>query len=252
MKKLKLTLAIVGMTAASASFAGSCGPANLAAWDNVREDVAGQMVVDAPGMEGSACKLNVNATTNTGDRSRVQDRSPACENSFRARFLINADNVGVLANNQRNKVFNIQCSTGQNGGAVNCANVGVVQLRLQGNDGTNIFRSFVTDTGPATAADNRRKFDIAVGSGDQPFEIQWIRASAPGAADGVFRMWANGNTTEASPDIEFTDLENRDYCIDQINLGLIAPTQAWSNNQTGVNLEFDEYESRRQTAIGLN
>jgi len=65
-------------------------------------------------------------------------------------------------------------------------------------------------------------------------------------------MWANSNTTEASPDVEFTDLQNYNYCIDRMNLGIIAPTIGWANNQTNVKLQLDEYESRRQTPINLN
>jgi hypothetical protein len=250
-KVLKTSLVVMGMTLSSLAFA-QCDDTNLDAWDNVREDAAGQMDVVAGGLAGTACRLEVSATTDTAQRARVQDRTPACESSFRGRFLLNIDNLGVLADNQRNKLHNIQCNTADNGGAVACANVGVLQLRLQGDGGTNILRSFVTDEGPATVADNRRKFDVPVSSGEQAFEYQWIRESSDGAADGVFRMWANSNTTEASPDIEYTDLENFNYCIDRINLGLIQPTTAFSNNQTGVKIQIDEYESRRQTAIGLN
>ncbi|MCW8870309.1 MAG: hypothetical protein OQK49_06350 [Proteobacteria bacterium] len=250
-KVLKVSFAVVSMAFTSMSFA-QCDDTNLAAWDNVREDAAGQMDVVAGGLDGTTCRLEVSATTDNAQRARLQDRSPSCESSFRGRFLINADNFGALANNQRNKVHNIQCNVNDNGGAVACANVGVLQLRLQGDNGTNIFRSFVTDEGPATAADNRRKFDVPVNSGEQAFEYQWIRASAPGASDGIFRMWANSNTTEASPDVEFTDLQNYNYCIDRMNLGIIAPTIGWANNQTNVKLQLDEYESRRQTPINLN
>ena len=235
-KVLKTSLVVMGMTLSSLAFA-QCDDTNLDAWDNVREDAAGQMDVVAGGLAGTACRLEVSATTDTAQRARVQDRTPACESSFRGRFLLNVDNLGVLADNQRNKLHNIQCNTADNGGAVG---------------GTNILRSFVTDEGPATVADNRRKFDVPVSSGEQAFEYQWIRESSDGAADGVFRMWANSNTTEASPDIEYTDLENFNYCIDRVNLGLIQPTTAFSNNQTGVKIQIDEYESRRQTAIGLN
>ncbi|MFK8012622.1 MAG: hypothetical protein AB8B80_11310 [Marinicellaceae bacterium] len=248
---MKKTL-LIGALFASGTLFAQCDISNVeGAWENVREDVDTQMDVTGPGIVG-ACKLTVNSTSDNGDRARLRDRSPSCESSFRASFIMNADSVGALANNQRNKVYNFQCNSNLNGGAVDCANTGIGQFRLQGDDGSNILRSFVTDEGPATVADNRRKFDVPVGAGDQTFEIHWVRASAPGAADGIFKMWHSGNTTELNPNVQFTDLQNYNYCVDQVNLGLIQPTNGWVGNHAGKDLIFDEYESRRLSGITVN
>jgi hypothetical protein len=251
MKSIAKAAAMLSMAVSYNAFAGGCDDTNFAAWDTFREDVAGMLDAVAPGMETTACKAAFTPTANEAERSLLRDSSPACESSFRQRFLLNIDNWGTMGNVQRLKVHNAQCVTAQNGGAVACANTGVIQFRLQGNNGQNIMRSFVTDEGPATAADNRRKFDIPVNSGDQAFEYQWIRASGPGAADGVFRLWWNGNTVEASPDVEFTDMQNWNYCIDRVSLGMVSTNSFISSNQAGNALFIDEYESRRQTAIGV-
>lgn len=246
---LKKLTAVVALGFSFNSFA-QCDDTNFAAWDSVREDAAGQLESTAPGIDGN-CKAEFVPTADSSQRSLLRDSSPSCEASFRQRFIMNIDAFGTMGNVQRMKIHNAQCVTGQNGGAVACTNTGVVQFRLQGNNGSNIMRSFVTDEGAATASDNRRKFDIPVSAGNQAFEYQWVRASAPGAADGVFRGWWNGNTTEASPDVEFTDLENYNYCIDRVGLGMVSTNDFISNNQAGNSVIVDSYESRRQTAIGV-
>ena len=248
MKKKILTLmTTAGLMAAGSVFAGpTCGDANLAPWFNVREDVAGQLDVVAPGLGATACTLQVSSTATNTDRARVQDREPQCEFSYRAAFRFNVDAVGTLASNERNKLFNIQCNNNTNGGVVNCAGVGLAQFRLQGDGANNnILRSFVSDE---NQGDLRNRFDVPVAAGENTLEVQWIRASADGVSDGVFRGWWN-NTTEASPDVEITNLNNFNYCVDQINLGIIGATNAWAANHANENLLIDEFESRRQTGI---
>lgn len=241
----------------SANVFAQCDDTNFDAWTSAREDVAGSLEATAPGMAGTGCKMEAIALVDRDQRARVQDQSPQCENTYRARFLINVDNLGQLATNQRNKVFNAQCRQGLAGHdpAVTCSNTGVVQLKLQGNDtaDANIFRSFVIDENPVvTAADHRRKFDVTVSSGDQAFEIQYVRASGPGVLDGQFRLWANGNTDESSPDIEYTDLDNHNTCIDAANLGSVGPNNNFVTGSAGASILFDEFESRRVTGIGVN
>jgi len=253
MKILKATALVSAMALSFGAYAGGvCDDSNFDAWDAVREDVAGQLEATAPGLEGTGCKAEVTPTATFTELALLRDSSPSCESSFRQRFVMNIDSFGTMGNVQRLKAHNAQCLVAQNGGAVTCPNVGVLQFRLQGDGGNNIMRSFVTDEGPATAADNRRRFDIPVGSGDQAYEYQWIKETSDGAADGVFRMWYGGNTDESSPDVEFTDLENFNYCIDRVSLGMVGSNQFISNNQDGNALILDEYESRRQTAIGVN
>jgi len=244
---MKKILLIGALFASGASFA-QCDITNAQnAWDNVREDVATQMDVVAPGMAGTACLLTVNSTASNADRARVQDRSPNCESSFRAHFLVNVDALGSLAANERTKLYNVQCITGDAGG---CDGIGMVQLRLQGDGaGTNILRSFVAD---ANQADLRTRFDVPLVAGQNSVEIQWVRASSDAASDGIFRAWYPGNTVEAAPSFEVTNLDNFGYCVDQVNLGLIKATNAWATNKAGANINLDEYESRRVSAISLN
>lgn len=246
-RTMKVYIAVLSTFFAQMAFA-QCDDTNLTAWDDVREDVAGQMDVVSPGMNSTTCKLEVSSTSNSSDRARVQDQSPACESSFRSRFFVNADALGNLANNERNKLHNVQCITADTGGAVTCTGIGIMQFRLQGDNGNNILRSWVSDE---NQPDLRNRFDVPLAAGDNSIEFQWIRATSPGASDGVFRGWWN-NTTEASPDVEITNLDNYNYCVTQANLGIIKATNAWTATKSGVKVAIDEYESRRQTGIGVN
>jgi len=251
MKKLLIT-SLVGLAFSTGVF-GACTTTIAdveSAWDRVRIDNPSQMSLGDPGFEGTDCKLLVNATAGgTGsntDIARLQDRSPSCETSFRARFLVDFDALGVLANNQRNKLYTAQCVPAQNGGT--CTGTGVIQYKIRGNGGTNDIQAWVSDE---NQPDLRNRFNLPVQAGVNTYELQWVQATAPGASNGIFRAWAN-NSTLGSPDVEITNLKNSGYCIDQVNLGMFKPTRAWANNKTGLNIGIDEYESRRQTPIGLN
>lgn len=252
--KLNALLAVLGMLTTGAVFA-QCDDTNFNAWDNVREDVAGTLEAVAPGLESTSCKMQVQSTASSNDRARVQDDSPSCESSYRARFVYDVSNLGQLASTERVKVYNAQCDSTLNGGAVACSNTGVIQFKLKGENGGvgNSFRSFVIDESVPNA-DNRRKFDIpvGVGAGEEAVEFHWTRASAPGAANGTFKVWWGGNTTEASPDLVYNDLDNYNNCIDRTNLGLIRGNATFASGKQGVNFYFDEFESRRQTGIGVN
>ena len=251
-KLVKKGLVLACLMGSANAFAAGCTDANLAAWSDVREDVAGTLEVVAPGLEASACALQVQATASDADRARVQDQTAACENSYRARFVYDLSALGQLASAERTKVYNAQCT--DEGQGFTCSNTGVIQFKLKGdNSGVgNIYRSFVIDEGVANA-DNRRKFDIPVSmAGPEAVEFQWVRASSAGASDGIFRVWWGGNTTEASPDLEYTDLDNFDNCITQTNMGNIKANATFAAGKNGVNMIFDEFESRRQTGIGVN
>jgi len=245
----------LGMLLISSVAFSQCDDTNFDAWTAAQEDVAGTLEAVSPGLDSTTCKMQVQATVDNNDRARVTDASPSCESSYRARFLFDVSNLGQLDPTERVKVFNAQCIDAQNGGAVACSNVGVVQFKLKGdNSGTgNIFRSFVIDESVPNA-DHRRKFDIpvAVGGGEEAVEIHWTRASAPGASDGTFKAWWGGNTIEVTPDLSYSDLDNYNNCIDQANLGLIKGNPQFSAGQSAVNFYFDEFESRRQTGIVVN
>jgi len=253
MKKLILT-SLVGMALSTGALAGGACTTTVAdvtnAWSGLRIDDPSQVSIGSPGFEGTDCKILMNAsaggTSNDTDIARLKDVSPSCETSFRARFLVDFDELGVLDDNQRNKLYTAQCVPAQNGGT--CTGTGVIQFKVRGNSGVNDINGFVSDV---NQPDLRSRFTLPIQAGVNTYEVQWIQASAPGASDGEFRAWAN-NTTLGSPDVSITNLNNNGYCIDQVNLGMFKPTRAWANNKTGLNIAIDEYESRRQTPIGLN
>ena len=71
-------------------------------------------------------------------------------------------------------------------------------------------------------------------------EVRWVRASAPGAEDGIFAMWIDGDLKALQ-----TTLDNDVSTVDFVRLGALSV-------KTGAagTLYFDEFESRRETYVG--
>jgi len=71
-------------------------------------------------------------------------------------------------------------------------------------------------------------------------EFRWVRASAPAAGNGIFELWIDG-TLQAS----LATLDNDVSSVDFVRLGALSVKGGASGT-----LYFDEFESRRETAIG--
>jgi len=238
-----------------------CDDTNFAAWDTFREDVPGMVESTSPGIEGD-CKAEFKVGNAASDKGLLRDASPTCESSFKQKMILNVDAFSNMGFAQRQKIHNAQCVTNAHPGSPDCGKVGVVQFRLQGNKvGASDFdpvlfpkliRSYAADDGPLGGGVlNERYFDIPVSdsAGDMQIEYHWTRSTAPGVQDGTFKLWFDGNTDVNSPDVNFTDLDNHNYCIDRVTLGIIEQNDRVINNQAGNPIIFDSYESRRQTNI---
>jgi hypothetical protein len=71
-------------------------------------------------------------------------------------------------------------------------------------------------------------------------EGRWVRATAPGASDGVFELWVDG-----APQATLTSVDNDVSTVDFVRLGALSVKTGASGT-----LYFDEFESRRETLIG--
>jgi hypothetical protein len=76
-------------------------------------------------------------------------------------------------------------------------------------------------------------------------EIEWRQASAPGANDGLFRLWIDAGSASTPPARRITGIDNDQRGVDTLRIGAIAvPPGA-----TGA-LAIDRFDSRRASFIG--
>lgn len=198
----------------------------------------GTSAIIAGGLGGTTCHLNstINAGASGAAFATVQDTTPADEPRYRAQFIINADALTSQQLLQGVNVFTAN-STAAFGG------VGaVVRLSIFGG-GTRQLSFFTVDEGQPG---NVRSGVTALAAGENIVEVEW----QAGDGDGYFKMWVN-NSTEATPTVQRLDLNNDGWVgVNEIFLGLAAPTNQFVAGQSGRAVSFDEFDSRRTSFIG--
>jgi hypothetical protein len=158
----------------------------------------------------------------------VQDDTPNGENRYRVRFYFdpNTFDPGIVDGHLRTRLFIAFDGSSQRAitlvlrllnGAYG------IRGRVRRDDGTRADTPFVT-------------------VGDEPHfvEFDWIRSSAPGANDGAFTLLID-DVAQAP----VTGIDNDLSAIDFARMGALAV-------KTGAagTLLFDQFESRRERAIG--
>jgi hypothetical protein len=81
---------------------------------------------------------------------------------------------------------------------------------------------------------------VPIGDGAHSLEMHWIRASAPDASDGVFRLYVDNATVATLP-----DLDNDAGALESARLGALTVKAGASGT-----LFYDQFESRREFFIG--
>jgi hypothetical protein len=159
----------------------------------------------------------------------VQDDTPMGEARYRARFYLdpNGFDPGESAGHFRQPVFlGFQASPlkrllfivlRRRGGEYSIA------ARVRRDDNTQAMTPFVP-----------------IADGPNAIEIDWQRASAPGANDGRLEMWVDGASVAT-----LTGLDNDERGIDFVRLGAMSVRAGASGT-----LYFDEFVSRRLGDIG--
>lgn len=268
MKSLKFKLLCAAIAVAGGvQVAHAQCPTTPTAWEQSVPvtSAAGTFAINSPGLSsgtvnGGNCKFAVGITgaATRPDRARVQDRTPADEQRYRSRFLVNVDSLGVMGPGQRVKLFNIQSTIDPDGAGV-AASIGMVLVRLQGNPNGNGERGIIVRGGNFTgqtaafAAFNDTAF-LPLAAGTNRIELDLNIATA---GTGSLRIWVN-SSTEGTPTASLTGLTLTPWNpgVTQVNLGLIEPTADYINGATGfpskagIQYSVDEFESRRQTFIG--
>ena len=158
----------------------------------------------------------------------VQNDSPTNAGRYRMRFYLHPYNFdpGEALNHRRARVFLAFDEPSRRVMAVVLRRIGgvyAVSVRVRRDDDTQVDTSFYTLSAAA-----------------HTIEVDWQRATAPGANNGSLRLWVDDSLRQTLSGID-NDLAN----IDFVRMGAMSV-------KTGASgaLLFDEMESRTTTAVG--
>lgn len=233
-------IAAFGFT--SSAFA-QCPSSPVPPWSG-QSALLGSVAIQAGGYDGTSCKLASTLTGSAGSATAfVRDDTPANEPTYRAQFLVNAENLTGQNALQIARVFLATTATPPTGG-----NAALVTLSLAGA-GANKTLNIAT-----ACSDNAS--GVCVGAvtlnaanavaGTHRVEIAYTRG---GTGVGQLRVWAN-NTTEGTASLTIAANNEAWGGVDQAALGLASATAAFRSAQLNRAVFFDEFDSRRTTFIG--
>jgi hypothetical protein len=159
----------------------------------------------------------------------VQDDTPTNETTYRARFYFHPGDFdpGTTQAHFRTRIF-IAFEEGP------VRRLLALVLRRLNGQYSLMGRARLDDDAQA----NTGFFPIA--TSPHFVECRWVRASTPTAGNGVFELWIDG-----TPLASLTTLDNNRSAVDFVRMGALSVKAGASGT-----LYFDEFESRRERAIG--
>jgi hypothetical protein len=208
-------------------FADGFESGDLSAWSSAQTDGTDLTVSAAAAMAGTSYGLH--AVVNDRAGLYVEDDSPAGEARFRARFYLDpsAFDPGEAAGRFRTRVFLAFADAPLKR---------LVQVVLRRQSGQYSLAARVRlddDTLAETPFSD-------VSAGPHVVELDWRQSSAPGADDGALELWIDGLSAG-----NVAGLDNDARAVDFVRLGALSVKEGASGT-----LRFDEFESRRASAIG--
>jgi len=230
--KMKLlSLALVGLCGFAGSAMAACpaGPdtAHGGAWSAVNA-LGGTAVIATPGYATTECRLDSTLTGDASAFATVEDDSPTAEPSYRAAFIINADNLTTLGAIDAAYIFNANSGTGPQ-----------ISLSIVGDGAGGHLVSYVVPDTNAAGGSDIGSFPLT--AGENHIEIQ--------IASPTFGIWVNNNNP-SSPNATVTNVGGA-TAIDTAFLGLAGPTPGYITSSNGKAVGFDQFDSRRTTFIGF-
>jgi hypothetical protein len=207
-------------------FADGFGSGDLSAWSAAQTDGGDLSAGPLAGLAATVPGLQAWVDDVTG--LFVADDTPAGESRYRARFYVhpNGFDPGEAQGHFRTRLFVLF----ENGPR----RVAAVVLRRQRGAFSLAVRARLDDNAQATSP------FVTIADAPHAVEIDWSRASGPGAADGSLHLWIDG-VAHAS----LTGLDNHLSAVDFVRMGALSV----KGGASGV-LLFDEMESRRWSYIG--
>jgi hypothetical protein len=196
-------------------------------WSATASDGGDLGVTAGASMKSTAFGLQASVDDTIG--IYVQDDTPRDETTYRARFYLRPGDFdpGEAQNHFRTRIF-IAFEEAP------MRRLMAVVLRRLGGQYSLMGRARRDD---GTQADTGF---FAISAAPHFVELRWMRASGPGAGDGVFQLWIDGLLQSSN-----TTLDSSISSVDFVRLGALSV-------KTGAagTLHFDEFESRRETIIG--
>ena len=159
----------------------------------------------------------------------VQDDLPANEDRYRARFYFdtNGFDPGEALNHRRTRLLIVFEESP-------IRRVAAVVLRRLGGAYSVMGRARLDDNSQANTG------FVSITDGAHFVEIDWRRSSGPDANDGSFEIRLDG-----TPAGTLANLDNSVSSVDFVRMGALSVKTGASGT-----LYFDEFESRRASAIG--
>lgn len=235
-RKLNAVLALAALGFASTSFA-QCPASAVPPWSG-QTITQGAVAIVAGGYDGTACRMTsvLNAGASGFAAGTVRDDTPANEARYRAQFFMNADAVVNQQAFASVQVFSAQSA------AAHLNSNSIIRVSMSG--GANKVLNIITAN--EGAAGNITTTAVPLAAGTNRIEMDWTLGAA-----GSLRVWVN-NTTEGTPTATLSNLNNTNWVgVDRVNLGLAAANNLFRTSHAGQAVGFDEFDSRRQTFIGL-
>lgn len=259
MKLKALAIAIVGLAAGNAMAvcpaAGALDTANGGAWDakitGTTPAAPGFAAVDPNGgLDGSECKMSsvINAGANALTVAGVRDDIGQSESTYRARFMIDINNIGsvnALGGFDGVQIFTVNA---QNSAPAVNPTQQILKLAISGPRNLTIIAA--CDNGGS----NKCTTSTPLVDGVNSIEVE---VKVGGVGTGAVNVWVNSNTAATPTKRLTTDFPNFDNTAwvgaFRVILGLSNPTKGYvagGGNQAGQIVFFDAFDSRRQTFIG--
>jgi hypothetical protein len=199
---------------------------DLSAWSSSATG-GGDLSVDAEAaMSGTAFGLRAELN---GRALYVQDNSPDDESRYRARFHLDPSG---LTSQPRTPRFRIPIFGAYQEGP----DRRLVSVILRYVDGAYAVGASVRRPGALPA----KTTFVPLSAGPHSIEIDWRAESAPGAGDGSFELWVDGASVAT-----LGGLATGTSGIDFARLGALRLRAAAEGS-----LDWDEFESRRESYIG--
>lgn len=246
-----LSLAVLGL--AGMGFAGgamAACPASAAipvgAWSGSASFSGGVQSITTPGLASSECTLSVSFNAGAGGTaaSVVRDDTPNNETRYRARYKADFNALTGFSGVQGVQLFtaNSAAAFPAAGGSTQTVRLGLIPGGATGKQVSIIAACNV----PAQGYQCTAVAPLAA-TGENNIEIEVVFGAT---GTGKVNYWINNGT--AGTPTGTINVDNAGWVgVDQVFMGLSNGTSSFRTNQATKQVKFDEFDSRRQTFIGL-
>lgn len=204
-------------------FADGFESGDLSAWPYLSTDAGDLSVGPSSALAGSQ---GLQVVIDDNNPMYVADDRADAETHYRARFYFDPNSISMASGNAHYIFGGLMGSTTE-----------VVRLNFRYSSGSYQLSAILLRDNLTSV--NTGWFTVS----DAPhvIELEWQAASAPGANDGVLRLWLDG--------AQIAELNNIDNDTHRIDLAVLGP---YSGIDTGTRGTYflDAFDSRRDTYIG--